>query len=241
MRVPPPSLAEMASVTPLEKRMRAKRSSDTDASSNSKLKDLRVPQPKSEVGQYGFTSTADSLALIGRFHTLNKRLEQNKRNALISEDERKRVAALIQQEKEDLGGIQRYQEASMFGAMSGRFVCARWVEPILRLHFSCSSRSERNQGTATPSSVVSSGPRSILGSSRKSKGDDAKPSTKRVRILDVGAIDNQYLGYTWFDAVAIDLNDSTLQSEPLIFLTLHRSTCCRILPDLLTPLSKALY
>jgi 25S rRNA (adenine2142-N1)-methyltransferase len=67
-----------------------------------------------------------------------------------------------------LGGIERYQQASMYGAKSNKFVCAHWVEPLLKEHFF-------------------------------GKG-------KRPRILDVGAIDNQYLNYNWFDAVAIDLN-----------------------------------
>jgi 25S rRNA (adenine2142-N1)-methyltransferase len=115
-----------------------------------------------------FSSTSDSLELIKSYHTLNKRLEQNARDASLTDKERQREGEKIKEEQQALGGIERYQQASMYGAKSKQFNCASWVEPLLKEHFF---------------------------------GKD-----KRPRILDVGAIDNQYQDYNWFDAVAIDLN-----------------------------------
>ena len=90
----------------------------------------------------------------------------------------------------------------MYGAKSGQFVCARWVEPILRSHFQTSPCLHRSE-TQT---IHSLGASKIKGSSPESSSKVSGGNTNRVRILDVGAIDNQYLDYTWFDAVPIDLN-----------------------------------
>jgi 25S rRNA (adenine2142-N1)-methyltransferase len=115
-----------------------------------------------------FSSTSDSLELIKSYHTLNKRLEQNARDDSLTDKERQRECEKIEEEQQALGGIERYQQASMYGAKFNKFNCAHWVEPLLREHF--------------------------FG------------KVERPRILDVGAIDNQYQDYNWFDAVAIDLN-----------------------------------
>jgi len=138
-----------------------------------------------------FSTTAESLALIRAYHTLNKRLEQNARDDTISnEDERERKAEAIRSEQLALGGIESYQQASMYGARSSKFVCAHWVEPLLRTHINVSdtpakeSVKEESEVRTTTSSTT-----------------DRQP-----RILDVGAIDNQYLQYDWIDAVPIDLN-----------------------------------
>ena len=84
----------------------------------------------------------------------------------------------------------------MYGAKSSKFVCAHWVEPLLKQHMMMSEEEEEEEGKSalSPSSV----------------------SRPRIRILDVGAIDNQYLQYDWFDAVPIDLNaqhESVVQAD----------------------------
>lgn len=136
----------------------------------SEEKQKHPPTDKStKSGSPYFSSTSDSLELIKSYHTLNKRLEQNARNESLTDKERQRECEKIEAEQLALGGIERYQQASMYGAKFNKFNCAKWVEPLLR---------ERFFGK-----------------------DD-----KRPRILDVGAIDNQYQDYNWFDAVAIDLN-----------------------------------
>jgi len=119
------------------------------------------------------------LKLIRDYHTLNKRLEQNARDDSIDSQERKLKAEKIRQEQQAMGGIEKYQQASMYGAKSSKFVCAHWVEPLLKEHILISSSTDPASGTKT---------------------------RVRPRILDVGAIDNQYLQYDWFDAVPIDLN-----------------------------------
>ena len=79
-----------------------------------------------------FSSTKESLEIISKFHTLNKRLEQNANDTTISETERQRIAQQIQKEHEALGGLDRYQKASIYGAKSSKFVCADWVVPLLK-------------------------------------------------------------------------------------------------------------
>lgn len=123
-----------------------------------------------------FSSTAESLAVISEYHTLNKRLEQNERDTAISEPEREKVATEIKKQQEAMGGLDRYQKASIFGAKSSKFVCADWVVPLLR--------HKNHRG-------------------------------KKIRILDVGAIDNQYHGKghdDWLDAVPIDLHGGQHES-----------------------------
>lgn len=134
----------------------------------------------------GFRSTAESLKLIAHYHTLNKRLEQNARDDTISDEKRAETAKALVKEQQDLGGIERYQQASMFGAKSSKFVCAQWVEPLLR------------------SKLIPPPPNDNVSIAAANKS--ASKSKLRPRILDVGAIDNQYIQYNWFDAVAIDLN-----------------------------------
>ena len=113
--------------------------------------------------------------MISKFHTLNKRLEQNERDESISETERKKIAQQILKEQEAMGGLDRYQKASIYGAKSSKFVCADWVVPLLR--------------------------------------EQQPSSSNRPRILDVGAIDNQYQGHDdWLDAVPIDLHGGQHES-----------------------------
>jgi len=122
-----------------------------------------------------FSSIAESLEVISDYHTLNKKLAQNNSDASISEKQRQYNEMKIKEEQAAIGGLERYQQASMYGAKSSKFVCADWVEPLLKLHLF----------------------------------NDVCPSSEpshRPRILDVGAIDNQYLKFDWFDTVAIDLN-----------------------------------
>lgn len=134
----------------------------------------------------GFSNTAESLELIAAYHTLNKRLEQNARDDSITKEQRKSNAEALRQEQQDLGGIERYQQASMYGAKSSKFVCANWVEPLLRDNL---KRPGGNPNTSSKEEELQDSQRSHL-----------------PRILDVGAIDNQYLKFDWIEAVPIDLN-----------------------------------
>ena len=97
----------------------------------------------------------------------------------------------VLREQQALGGIEAYQQASMYGARSSHFVCARWVEPLLRQHMDVAT---------TPDGVAS-----VDETQGGARGAVATATGRRARLLDVGAIDNQYLPYDWVDAVPIDL------------------------------------
>jgi 25S rRNA (adenine2142-N1)-methyltransferase len=128
-----------------------------------------------------FSSTAESLKIISDYHTLNKRIEQNNNNSNITEEEKKSQRIFLLNQQKAMGGIEVYQRASIFGAKTSKFVCAEWVTEFLQREDD--SIGSRSLSTATSSS-----------------------SRFRPRILDVGAINNQYLNYCWLDAVSIDLN-----------------------------------
>lgn len=153
-----------------------------------------------------FSSTAESLAVISKFHTLNKRLEQNERDETISEKQRQRNAAQIKTEQEAMGGLDRYQKASMYGAKSSKFVFSDWVIPLLQKQRTQKATKNDDDDTNKDSSI-----------------------RRRIRILDVGAIDNQYHGKgydEWLDAVPIDLqkqHESVLQVD---FFDYAHEYCC---------------
>lgn len=70
--------------------------------------DTAIPHHRAEKAT---KSSATTRALIRRYHTLTKRLEQT-----TDPEER----AKIQKEQEDLGGLEAYQRASVLGASKGR-------------------------------------------------------------------------------------------------------------------------
>ena len=149
---------------------------------------------KHQEQQQLFSSTAESLAVISKFHTLNKRLEQIKRDTTLSAPELQRMIQTIQEEQDALGGLERYQKASIYGAQSSKFVCADWVVPMLQKKF--------------------------LSKNTKGKG-------RRLRILDVGAIDNQYRSLEWLDAVPIDLHGGQHESVIQVdFFDYAHEYCC---------------
>ena len=57
-----------------------------------------------------FTSATESQAVVGAFHTQNKRLEQINADTSLSAEERAAAVASVELAKEKLGGIERYQE-----------------------------------------------------------------------------------------------------------------------------------
>ena len=93
---------------------------------------------------------------------------------------------ILLQEQKNMGGIDRYQKASMYGAKSSKFVCADWVAPFLYEH-------HQVKKTTTTTTTIN-------------KVDQIKNNNNRPKILDVGAIDNQYQHIEWMDCTPIDLN-----------------------------------
>eukprot|EP00536_Pseudo-nitzschia_multiseries_P001278 jgi/Psemu1/234451/estExt_Genewise1.C_160062 len=134
-----------------------------------------------------FSSTTESLAVISEYHTLNKRLEQTENDDSLTPEERQKLTSEIKKQQEAMGGLDRYQKASIYGAKSSKFVCADWVVPLLEKEL------ETKAGTTS----------------------DHHSPRHRLRVLDVGAIDNQYHGKgydDWLDAVPIDLHGGQHES-----------------------------
>ena len=170
----PASLVEMTSFTQHKKDQKRdkKSSSSSSSSSSSTNKRRKVTPSKSSKASSStkdiFNNTTESLKIIGDYHTLNKRISQNENDASIDATERTKRRQTLLQEQKTMGGIDVYQKASMYGAKASKFVCADWVEPLLRQYVT--------------------------------------KETTRPKVLDVGAIDNQYIDRPWINAVPIDLN-----------------------------------
>jgi 25S rRNA (adenine2142-N1)-methyltransferase len=118
-----------------------------------------------------FKSTVESQAVISAYHVLMKKREQVRANKSVSEAARATLLEKVDGEVQALGGIERYQQASMYGASTSenvQFNASLWVTTELK----------------------------------KKCGE-----TQKLRVLDVGAIDDQYQSYKeWLDVTSIDIN-----------------------------------
>jgi hypothetical protein len=161
-----------------------------------------------------FKSIADSQAVISEYHTLNKRLEQNENDTSITDEQRKRNADNIRKQQEEMGGLNRYQKASIFGAKSSKFVCADWVVPFL---LEDGTKKPKRQEQKQKQKKDPTGQQKLEEEVEEEDSlcDEKKTRQQRrnIRILDVGAIDNQYKKYdNWLDAVPIDLHGGQHES-----------------------------
>eukprot|EP00939_MAST-03C_sp_MAST-3C-sp1_P002531 g2531.t1 len=144
-------------------------------------------QQKKKITTNQFLNTTESLRIIAAYHTAEKRLEQIMRDTNMKASEKKRVIKEIELEKIKLGGLEAYQQASIYGAKASKYTCAQTIVPLIRTHL--------------PSSGDSKQPR------RKGKETVLATSKGRPFVLDVGAIDNQYDRFrTELEIVPIDLN-----------------------------------
>jgi len=187
-RAPIPLIKGTTASSLAKKRAAADREEFTGIdSSSSGRKRSRKNRTEDCSGGNLFSSTAESLAVISEYHTLNKRLEQTENDETLTPKERQKKIAVIKKQQEAMGGLDRYQKASIYGAKSSKFVCADWVVPLLKKELGTKSGTIADQQT----------PR------------------RRLRVLDVGAIDNQYHGKgydDWLDAVPIDLHGGQHES-----------------------------
>lgn len=126
--------------------------------------------------------------IISTYHTLNKQLEDAKKNqnALLVKD--------IESEIEKLGGLDAYQHASATagGEKQGKASCSKWLIQKLTDIRKNYKLNKDNESTSNFNSEIIKNISSI----------------KKIRILDVGALDGySYERYKkWIDPVYIDIN-----------------------------------
>ncbi|KAM0745973.1 hypothetical protein T439DRAFT_384439 [Meredithblackwellia eburnea MCA 4105] len=133
---------------------------------------------------------AQHVALIQEFHTLEKRLNATK-------DERERAELLKKQE--ELGGLQKYQEASIHGGDKKRGgESGKWcVKVIQELKVGVEIGKGKGKEAAQEVKVGADG----------KKVYPEKPKREKLRLLDVGAIaGSSYTSYSWINTTCIDLN-----------------------------------
>jgi len=119
-----------------------------------------------------FKSTDESRAFVLWYHTMNKRISQITHDKSLEESDRMQRLNALKQQIEQRGGIQKYQEASIFGAnsmTSNAFNSAHYVLTYLKKH--------------------------------KHFVNPSKP----IKLLDVGAIDNQYIDSPHYSSSTLDL------------------------------------
>ncbi|BGP39597.1 25S rRNA (adenine2142-N1)-methyltransferase [Rhodotorula kratochvilovae] len=132
-------------------------------------------------------------ALIRAFHAVEKQLASP---ALTDPEERKK----LEQERERLGGLETYQNASVHGGDKSRGgESSKWlVKQIKELKIGVepkSAEAEKEKPKVEPK---------ILADGTKVW---PKVERKKLRLLDVGAIaGTAYAGYPWIAATSIDLN-----------------------------------
>ena len=143
----------------------SKRTSTKNSSGGSDIVNLRPTL---------FKSTAESQKIVSTYHVLMKHREQILAKTIgLSESEKSEKIQAIDLKIKNMGGIERYQQASMYGASTHEnagFNASLWVTTELR-------RQKIMSGTSN------------------------------LKILDVGAIDDQYLSYKDFlEVTSIDIN-----------------------------------
>ncbi|XP_022789637.1 25S rRNA adenine-N(1) methyltransferase-like [Stylophora pistillata] len=116
--------------------------------------------------------------IINEFHALNKKIDSLRRNTLIQIKDRPTQIAALEAKKEKLGGINAYQKASKLGeARHGSFNSAKWILKQMRDLDVCKVK------------------------------PDPTEATEGLRLLDVGALDNNYKKHQkWIQCTPIDLN-----------------------------------
>ena len=183
------------------------------ASSFSGNKKQRISNNNSSNKNSLFKSIADSQAVISEYHTLNKRLEQNENDTSITDKQRKRNADNIRKQQEEMGGLDRYQKASIFGAKSSKFVCADWVVPFLLEDGTKNPRKQEQDKDPTGQKKLEDEEEAEKEDSICDESKQQQKQRSNIRILDVGAIDNQYKKFDdWLDAVPIDLHGGQHES-----------------------------
>eukprot|EP00947_MAST-08B_sp_MAST-8B-sp1_P003878 g3878.t1 len=145
-------------------------------------------------------------AAIGEYHEREKQLQQLQSLGDLDASQQREVERLRKQLAKDLDA---YQKASMFGASAGSFVCARWVEPILREHRRRADDDDNDHDNESSSAAAS-----------------GAAGHQRLSILDVGAIDDQFRRYeSWLDVTAIDLNPQARQVIRSDFFDFAHARC----------------
>lgn len=117
--------------------------------------------------------------LIAQYHALNKYRESLDHDPTLTPADRAAKRRKLDRQLAELGGLEAYQQASLVGetAPEHKFNAGKWV--VSELRAARAAESEKNSGAAEG----------------------------KLRLLDVGAIKNQYLDHgAWLDVTAIDLN-----------------------------------
>ena len=131
--------------------------------------------------------------IITEYHTLNKRIDSVRRNPSIHKEDKASQIASLEAKKEKLGGINAYQKASRLGeARHGSFNSAKWVLKQMKAF-----------------------------NVRELKANETKTEEEKLRLLDVGALDNNYKKHLkWMQCTPIDLNPQSNEVIEADFLKL---------------------
>ena len=118
-----------------------------------------------------FANVVESQAVVAKYHVLMKKKEQLLADKSLDQEAKLLKLKSLEREIQKMGGIEKYQQASMFGASTDEnaaFNASKWVTKELK---------------------------------------GAQGLKKKLRVLDVGAIDDQYKNEKhWLNVTSIDIN-----------------------------------
>lgn len=133
-------------------------------------------------GGEGDVTGGEHAQLIAQYHALNKYRESLNHDPTLTPADRAAKRRKLDRQLAELGGLEAYQQASLVGetAPEHKFNAGKWVVSELRAARAAESENEKKNSGAAEG---------------------------KLRLLDVGAIKNQYLDHgAWLDVTAIDLN-----------------------------------
>ncbi|GJN88961.1 hypothetical protein Rhopal_001932-T1 [Rhodotorula paludigena] len=129
--------------------------------------------------------------LIRAFHAIEKQLASP---ALTNPEERRK----LEEERERLGGLKKYQEASVHGGDKARGgESSKWlVKQIKELKIGLDDKDKDKSKAKVEPTILEDGSKVW-----------PKVERRKLRLLDVGAIaGTAYAGYPWISTTSIDLN-----------------------------------
>eukprot|EP01124_Arcella_intermedia_P013254 TRINITY_DN1966_c0_g1_i2.p1 TRINITY_DN1966_c0_g1~~TRINITY_DN1966_c0_g1_i2.p1 ORF type:complete len:213 (+),score=60.28 TRINITY_DN1966_c0_g1_i2:42-680(+) len=117
-------------------------------------------------------SLEEAQEIIRNYHSLLKEKEMIGAEEPTEGDEKEKRLKEVERKIKELGGIERYQQASLYGEASRDYNTAVWVKKKLKKCF----------GLPGPN------------------------WSQKLKVLDVGALNNHFKDVVWMDVTAIDLN-----------------------------------
>ncbi|CAM9214442.1 unnamed protein product [Phaeothamnion confervicola] len=162
--------------------------------------------------------------VVTGFHALNAELDAVARDSALSPEERRRRAAALRLQLDQLGGFDVYQEASNLSLSHHNPI--KWVVKLLaQFHPTAAAAAPVTAGRPVSAPLTATGAfsaaSSVAGESSSSPAEATPiPKPKLLRVLEVGAINTKLLDVPWLSVRAVDLKSQHPRIEEYDFFDL---------------------